>query len=389
MIAFDTGELQKQAINTKAKSWFKAGIIDANQWTIIQSEYATNLYSPPFWLRAILFLATILGVYAGVGFFASSILDHFNGSEKTIRVSLILIGIVSFLLLEIIAIKEKKHFRSGVTEALLYMGLSNIIMGVFGFDLSEYSYAFLVLVAGVIASIRYLNLMGVVAAIGAFAFLIFQGFYDLGGYFMAVIPIAFIVIFSIGYWISQKVQKATNWPLYQDSFVVLDSVLLLLIYAGGNYFVVRELSIEMMHVQIMEGEDIPFSLLFHFTTILIPMLYLYFGIRKKEVILIRLGLLIVVASILTFKFYYSLGHTEISLTMAGVAATGLSILLMNYLKTIKNGFTRDQLLTSKWDNLNTEALIISTTMGGNATTETTDSGFGGGDFGGGGAGSEF
>lgn len=389
MIAYNKKELEKLAIVTEAETWFQSGIINPDQWKIIQAEYSSNLYHPPFWLRIILFLATIVGVYSAIGFFISIIINGFNDIGDVYQGIMFFIGVGSFILLELVAIKEKKHYKSGVTEALLYMGLSNLIIGALGADMNEYLYAFSVLIAGLIAAIRYLNLIGEVTAVGAVAFFVFQGFYDLGGYFKAIIPFAFILVFGTGYFLSQKFQKTNSLAFYKDTFIILDSLLLAMVYAGGNYFIVRELSIEMMNLQITDGEDIPFGILFHITTVIIPIAYLYFGIKRKELHLIRIGILTTFASVITFKYYYSLGHPEITLTIAGAVTVGLTIWVLNYLKSIKKGFTREKLLSDKWDNINAESVLISSTMGGNVTPEKTGNEFGGGEFGGGGAGGEY
>jgi uncharacterized membrane protein YgcG len=101
------------------------------------------------------------------------------------------------------------------------------------------------------------------------------------------------------------------------------------------------------------------------------------------------SLLVLAFSVFTFKYYYSLGHTEITLTGAGIILVGIAILLMRYLKTIRAGFTRENLMASKWGAMNVEALLISQTMGGNQPGNiNTDTG-GGGDSGGGGASTSF
>lgn len=62
---------------------------------------------------------------------------------------------------------------------------------------------------------------------------------------------------------------------------------------------------------------------------------------------------------------------------------------MRYLKEMRAGFTRENLMASKWGTMNVEALLISQTMGGNQPGNiTTDTG-GGGDSGGGGASTSF
>jgi uncharacterized membrane protein YgcG len=119
--------------------------------------------------------------------------------------------------------------------------------------------------------------------------------------------------------------------------------------------------------------------------VLIPVGYLYFGIKNKDLVLLRVSLLVLAFSVFTFKYYFSLGHPEITFTLAGIILLAISILLLNYLKTPKHGFTRENMLTEKWGNMNAEAFIISQTMGGNQVTVKEEFKGGGGGFGGGGA----
>ena len=153
--------------------------------------------------------------------------------------------------------------------------------------------------------------------------------------------------------------------------------------------VVRELSVNMMSLEIEEGRDIPFAFIFYALTILIPMAYLYFGIKNRNIVLLRVSLIVLAYSVFTFKYYFSLGHPEISLTLAGLFLLGITIALMRYLKTMHNGFTRENILSEKWGSMNVEALIISQTMGGNQPTVEHQDMPGGGASGGGGASSSF
>jgi uncharacterized membrane protein YgcG len=165
----------------------------------------------------------------------------------------------------------------------------------------------------------------------------------------------------------------------------VEALSLLLIYAAGNYLVVRELSIELMDLFLEEGNDIPFAYIFYALTVLIPIGYLYFGIKHKDIVLLRVSLLVLAFSVFTFKYYYGFGHPEITLTVAGIVLLVITILLLNYLKTIRYGFTRENILGEKWANVNAEAFIISQTMGGNQVTTPEQFKGGGGGFGGGGA----
>jgi hypothetical protein len=63
--------------------------------------------------------------------------------------------------------------------------------------------------------------------------------------------------------------------------------------------------------------------------------------------------------------------------------------MMRYLKVMRNGFTGENLLSSKWAAMNLEAFVISQTMGGNQTDAVKTSTGEGGSFGGGGSSDSF
>lgn len=391
MIAYDPEELEKLAICEDAQSWHKNQIIDDNQWKVIQNKYSSSLYHPPIWLRALLFIATIIGINAGLGLFASLLIFDNIDNEQFIRVFIGLLGVGYILILENVFIKSKNHYKSGVSEAFLFLGVIQIIIAVYWDDDPNMFLTLLILIAGSVLALRYLNLIGTFIAIISFAYLVFDLLYQIGGIIQAIIPFVFVILFGSLYIWSQKIQPSLHSTTYKDHFILMDVLLLILCYLGGNYFVVRELSIEMMGLHLNPGEDIPFAFVFYFLTSCIPLIYLVIGLRNKSIILIRTGILILFASVITFKFYYSSGHTEITLTLSGSLVLGFSIWALNYLKSNKNGYTRETLLSDKWSDLNAESIVISSTMGGNTdlNDQSASTEYGGGKFGGGGAGGQY
>jgi uncharacterized membrane protein YgcG len=222
----------------------------------------------------------------------------------------------------------------------------------------------------------------------SFAGILFYEFYNLGGIFQQIIPFIFILSFIPTYLFIKRLKKKTVLKFWYNNLLIVEFLSLLFIYAAGNYMVVRELSVELMDLYLEDGNDIPFAFIFYALTVLIPMGYLYFGIKNKDIVLLRVSLIVLAFSVFTFKFYFSLGHPEITFTLAGITLLITSIALLNYLKIMRGGFTRENILTEKWSNLNAEAFIISQTMGGNQVgAASTKSG--GGEFGGGGASGSF
>ena len=372
----------------QAKLWLKHGLIQPDQFTAIHDSYKTPLFHPNFVIRILLFIATLIATSGLIGL----VMLLFSGAEDTaIAIISILSGVAAFMMLER-AFINNNHYKSGVTEGIAYMACGFVIVGVgMLVDFEDIMVMQLTcLVVFAFAAFRYLDLMLTIAFMFTLTWIIFYNCDEAGGIFKSIIPFVFMIIFSGCYFLVQKFNKRDDLKLWSDNLLILEVCCLLLVYAGGNYLVVRELSVRMMDLTLEPGQDIPFAFLFYFFTVVIPVIYLWAGIRSKDKVLLRVGLVALAFSVFTFKYYYSFGHPEITLMVAGVISSLVAILLMRHLKEIKSGFTSEHILTSAWANLNVEAFIISQTMGGNQPekVEVKEMG-GGGRTGGGGASTSF
>lgn len=390
MIVYNPERLRNFKLCEEASRWKRSGVITDSQLQLIEEAHPHTLYQPSLWLRILLFLATLLGLLALFGIIALGI-DNANGDfEAVFRLSFLIVGTLCLVLLEVDTFKNKFHYKSGFTEALLFSGIGALFSGIFFDDGGEYTIAFAFIVIGLVLWLRYINLLGNLMILSGVSFLIFQLLYELGPSFQASIPFVFLILFSGIYLITSSYESRLAW-YYQQSIRLLKGVLLVLIYLSVNYFVVRELSSEMMGLSLEQGEDIPLAFLFYAFTVLIPIGYLAYGIKNKRILFIRTGVGLLFASVITYKYYYSSGHPEISLTVAGIILTGITVWVLNKLKQPINGFTREKLLTQDGLNAHTESVIISSTMGGMQDRPEVENPpkMGGGQFGGGGAGSEF
>jgi len=382
--AYDIEVVKKKLAVAKVKTWYKGKLITSDQYSSIQTAYETNLFSPSIIIRVLLFIATYLGLSTIVGPIALMVGDAGMGA---IRVMLFITGAGMMAFVERILIKDKHHFKSGVTEAGYYSGLAFIYFGLLGFEINEplfYLIAALILLA--VASIRYLDLLSLISAMGCLLAIIFLSLESI----LSVLPFAIMIVFAVLFAVSQPIQKKLDYLIWEDHFIIFDTLSLLLVYLGGNYFVVRELSIEMMNLSLAEGQDIPFAFLFYGFTLIIPIAYLVWGIKQKSILFIRVSLIVIALSVITIKYYYSFGHPEITVTVAGAVLILVSLLLIKYLKKNRNGFIRDQIFKSKWDNTDLAAFIASQSLGGHQINESESTLAGqGGEFGGGGASGEF
>jgi len=372
----------------QAKLWLKRGLIQPEQFTAIHDSYRTALFHPNFAIRILLFIATLIATSGMSGL----VMLVFSGvGEIVIGIVCILFGVAAFIILERAFIKNS-HYKSGVTEGIAYMACGFVIVGVA--MLGDFENIIVIqlicLVVFACAAYRYLDLILTLAFMVTLSWMIFYHCFETGGIFKSIIPFVFMVTFSAGYLVIQKFNKRDDLKLLSDNLLILEVCCLMLVYAGGNYLIVRELSVSMMNLTLTPDEDIPFAFLFYFFTVAIPIIYLLAGIRSKDKVLLRVSLVALAFSVFTFKYYYSFGHPEITLMVAGAISSLVAILLMRYLKEMKKGFTSENILTSAWANLNVEAFIISQTMGGNQPekTEMKEMG-GGGSSGGGGASTSF
>lgn len=381
--AYNETGLYNLAVLKESKRWMKQQFIDKEQYQKISEGYTSPFYHPNFIIRILLFIATLFALCGVTGLFTILVMDI---GERAISTGCIIYGMVSFFFLEKVFIGSNHHYKSGVTEALLYHACAFTIGGIAVlFEFNEHTWLFACLIILTFAAIRYLNLVCTILATLSFAGVLFYEFYNLGGVFQNIIPFIFIIVFIPLYFFVKKLKKKNELKFWSNNLLIVESISLLFIYASGNYLVVRELSVALMGLYLGEGDEIPFAFIFYALTVLVPVGYLYFGIKNKDMVLLRVSLIVLAFSVFTFKYYFSLGHPEITFTIAGVILLAISITLLNYLKKQRNGFTRENILAEKWGNLNAEAFIISQTMGGNQVTVKEQFKGGGGSFGGGGS----
>jgi hypothetical protein len=386
IIAYNIPELEKKKVLSEALNLHKSKLLNDEQLVNIRDSFASKIYTPTIFLKIVFFIFSLIGISTIIGPFVAI---FSNLEESGYRILFFILGVLVIYFTERLIIKTRYHFSSGITEAGIYCGLSFIAFGILGFDTdSIYLYAIVGFLMSALAAIRYLNLFALILSIFFFCWVLFQIMIDIGGIVKALMPFLFMVSFGALYWIGRKLEQKLTNIIFSTQFILISTIALLLFYVSGNYFVVRELSIKLMDFNIPEHGDIPYAFVFYIFTALVPIGYLFWGIKQKSILFIRLGMLTLALSAVTFKYYFSLGHPEILLTMAGACLIVLALVLFNYLKKIRNGFTRELLLHNKLSSQDLAAIIASQTLGGTKIAGSTGEGtvFKGGSFGGAGAG---
>ena len=160
LIAYNSADLDAQLISDKSESWYKKGLLSTESWDKIKAHYTINVYTPNVFMRIGSFIFCMVLIYALSFFFA------ILSSGNSFAYLALIIGIILIVFLEFI-IKSKKHYKSGIDEALLYAGLGFIISSLgYLMDLNPDNVSFycLFLPLLIIAAIRYLDGLITIAA---------------------------------------------------------------------------------------------------------------------------------------------------------------------------------------------------------------------------------
>ncbi len=393
MLAYKTEDLDNAAILQHAKKWFKHKLLSEQSFEAIKLKHPDLLYSPNFFIRIGLFIFTVISLLAANSFLLLITGGFDSSSEYAYAIRLIFHGAVMMVALETL-IKNKKLYRCGIDDALLYSGICCIISGVcllfYNYERNETDslliYAFIALPILIATTHRYADILAAVASFVCFFAIVFILLSKTGEIAKMIMPFVIMIFSAILYFQVAKYRTQYQFRFWDSPMLILEILSLLLFYMAGNYFIVRTLSEVLFEMELQEGQDIPLAFFFYAFTALIPLAYVFFGLKKKNRVLLQAGLVLIGAAVITFKYYYSLGHHEITLTISGIIMIGVAWLSIRYLKTPQHGITftedTDEKILEKFD---AEALIIAQTFSGPQHTGNQGPEMGGGKFGGGGA----
>jgi hypothetical protein len=195
-------------------------------------------------------------------------------------------------------------------------------------------------------------------------------------------PFMIMIVSALIYFTTKKNYSEKKF-IYKFCFQAVLVLALISFYAAGNYFIVKELGNQTF--QLTSNDPIPLGWLFWIFTLIIPPVYIIYGIIKKDFLVMRTGLGLIAATVFTVRHYYYLLPAELEMLIGGLILIGVSYALIKYLTTPKYGYTSENTSSNKRRIINIEALVISETFNTRPATEGSSNLYGGGSGGGGGA----
>jgi len=366
------------AIQQISEQWHFKNLITAEQLESVKTDFPVEFYRPGLFVKIGLFIFACIACSFFSGFISLFILD---AGEKAFALVSIVCCICFTLFLEFL-IKDRKLFHSGVDNALLYsaFGASVIPFFLLFNNMQVWQYCVLALVILTVAMIRYADLFVVICAY-CVVFTLLANLMMKFALGKALLPFAIIALSVVIFYSATKIRST----YYADCKKVVKVLSLVTLYLGGNYFIVREGNAMLGDLPYLLSPQIPFAPIFYIFSTIIPLVYIFFGLKMKDRILLLVGLFALGFSIFTYRYYFGFLTLAQGLAVSGAFMVILSIICIRFLKETRFGITDEPDSERKIANL--EALIAAQYLGQAPQEHGLE--FGGGNFSGAGAGSDY
>lgn len=377
--AYNQTWVENLNVHRQAAAWKSKNLLTSEQEEEVKTQFAEKFYRPGIFVKIGLFLFGVVACSFFVGFLSLFIYD--TSSEVGFS-TLSLICCACFVFMLEYLIKTKNLFHSGVDNALLYAAIIAAMVPVFLLfeHAPVWAYCLIALVIIVPATLRYADLLGPVVIFG----LIFTIMAELMMKFplgKALLPFAVMILSAMIYALARK----NNDIYYHECRQIFEVLALVTFYLGGNYLVVRELNALINGLNVSVAPQIAFAPLFYLFTFIIPVCYVFGGLKKADRILFIIGLIAFAFSVYTYTHYFGILTASQELVLGGTLMIATAIILIKYLHTAKYGISDEQNRKNSLENL--QAVIAAHELG--VTPASPGLEFGGGTFGGGGAGEAY
>lgn len=390
--AYNLTWIRNRAVVQQADRWHRQGLLTSEQAATVRQAYPVGFRQTGGFLDFGLFLFTTLAILGSY-----LLLTTFTRAFDTTLLAfgwfnlfcgLAAGGVGQYL------IKEQKLYRNGIDNAFAIMLTGFVVFGLnqLFFSGIAFHWQLLFMLPVLLAILWYYGDTLV-------AFLVLSVFYGFVftyliqfGWGKTVLPFVLMGLSAALYGSARWLAEHRSRTLYYaDALMLTQWIALIVATAAGNYYLGRELNGLLLKPRPATAPEIALPLLFWALTFGLPAAYLWLGFSRKNRTMLIMGAFGVAAAVATFRHYHALLPLNWALTFDGLLLIGLSVAGIHALRNgPQRGFT-DTADDDSPDNLLANAQTLSTlqTMSGGAHRPAAGPEFGGGTFGGGGAGERY
>lgn len=384
MIAYNRVWLDALLTRNFAEQWHEKGLLSAGRLQAIKEQNPVGFYSPNIFVRIGLAVFCLILLLAMMGL-AGVIVEP--RTEAGFALFSIFWGVVWLLALEYMAIRAYRHFGSGLDDMLLYAGSTAIYAGICSqlpsgaWPLGWYCIALPFLVAG---SIRYLDRLMALGAVFCSLLIVVEIVRRIPGLALYLLPFSGMA-FSGGIWYFARSRRQRFDLRHWDGvLLVVELACLLIFYASGNYWVVQQAGDAWFS---LEQPALPWF--FWAFTFIVPALYVFRGLRRKDRLMLDAGIGCAVAAILTFRYFHHVLPLAWAAAIGGAVLFVIAYLSIRYLRKNPFPYTYEEEGKKSVFQQAQEHIFEQTIAGQSVTPTPKKETLGGGQFGGGGSGGDF
>lgn len=393
MKAYNEQWIYNRQILELAERWYQKRLLSNQQIAAIRQAYPVLFRQTNGFIEIGLFLFTTVAILACY-LLPASVFSALFESQTTYGLFNVGFGIGVGVVGQLL-INRRLLYRNGVDNAFVATLTGFLAFGLNQFlpnGLSVATHCFITLPLLLLVLWYYGDTLIAFFTLATFYVFVFDSLLNVswGKDALPFVMIAVSILIYLG--VKQIIRQTPKQVYYTDPLNLAQWISLLVLVASGNYFVVRELNGLLLKPSLIASRasiapEISLSWLFWLMTFVIPTIYLWQGLAKRNRMLIILGVLGWIGAVITVHEYAALVPLNVALTIGGLVMIGLAVAGIQYLRQSKLGFTDmadDDSPNELLSNMGTLASIQATT---NAQHESrNDVRFGGGNFGG--AGSE-
>lgn len=392
MVAYNESDLDTTFLVAEAENMKHSGFINSDVFGKILKENIGLKTQDNVLIRMCLFVLGSI-VYGSICGVLALFMSGVNNFDESLKIMVFVYAILGFVTTELFLIKEFKFFGNGLDDAaILGIQLSLASAAALLTDGDSFTIGLVIALTSVFCYLRYLNIPSLIIGCFSCTYVLASFMLDFVKYGKSLLPFILIFFAVLIYFASKKIEKNIQKPYYAKGLVLIKSFCLILFYLAGNYFVVQSLSYELREDYYVEDSEISLAWFFWTFTFLVPIIYLVFGIKNRDKIMLWIGFLALGFSFYSFRVYHHVLPQEVALTLGGLLLFLVAYFAIKKLKNKEEGITfKADRFESSNSLLQLEVLASAAQFGIKPEVAAPESPieFGGGGYSGGGSGGEF